>query len=72
MSGFETETELTPQEKRAAETYRVGEGLYGLSLHELQARIKAYTIEIDRLRAEMAGKASERSAADALFARKGE
>ena len=48
----------------------VGEDLYGLSLHELEARIAAYEGEIARLRAELAKKSGERSAADALFAPK--
>ena len=50
--------------------YVIGEDLYGLSLHELDARIAAYEDEIARLRAELAKKSGERSAADALFAPK--
>lgn len=49
------------------ETYRVGEGLYGLSLFELEARIEAYSAEIIRLRAEMEKKAIGKQAADHLF-----
>ena len=58
-------------DKRAAESYRVGETLYSLSRHELEARIHAYSTEIERLRAELEKKSSERHAADALFAPKG-
>ncbi|MGJ8560847.1 MAG: DUF1192 family protein [Litorimonas sp.] len=49
------------------ETYRIGEGLYGLSLFELEARIDAYGTEIIRLRAELEKKALEKQAADHLF-----
>jgi len=49
------------------ETYRIGEGLYGLSLHELEARIAAYQAEITRLQAESVKKAQEKQAADRLF-----
>lgn len=49
------------------DTYRINEGLYGLSLHELDARIVAYEREISRLRAELTKKAAEKDAADHLF-----
>ncbi|MEM7728543.1 MAG: DUF1192 domain-containing protein [Pseudomonadota bacterium] len=49
------------------ETYRIGEGLYGLSLHEIEARILAYEREIDRLKAELDKKRREKTAADRLF-----
>jgi uncharacterized small protein (DUF1192 family) len=49
------------------ETYRIGEGLYGLSLHELEARISAYHAEITRLQAELIKKDQEKQAADRLF-----
>lgn len=49
------------------ETYRIGEGLYGLSLHELEARISAYEAEITRLQTELIKKAEEKQAADRLF-----
>ena len=52
------------------ETYRIGEDLYGLSVHELDARILAYGDEITRLRMEREKKGAERNAADALFAPK--
>ncbi|MGB6230324.1 MAG: DUF1192 domain-containing protein [Litorimonas sp.] len=55
---------------QGADTYRIGEDLYGLSLHELDARIDAYEAEILRLKAEREKKGTERSAADALFAPK--
>lgn len=51
------------------ETYRIGEGLYGLSLFELEARIVAYDAEIIRLRAELSKKAQEKRDADNLFAK---
>ncbi|MGB3457123.1 MAG: DUF1192 domain-containing protein [Litorimonas sp.] len=50
-------------------TYRIGEGLYGLSLHELEARIAAYGAEIARLEAEKEKKSRERLAADQLFSK---
>lgn len=49
------------------ETYRIGEGLYGLSLHELEARISAYKAEIMRLQAELVKKDQEKQEADRLF-----
>lgn len=49
------------------ERYQIGESLYGLSLHELDARINAYGIEISRLKAELDKKAKEKQAADQLF-----
>jgi uncharacterized small protein (DUF1192 family) len=49
------------------DTYRIGEGLYGLSLYELEARIDAYGSEIARLKAELEKKAQEKQAADQLF-----
>jgi len=45
----------------------IGEDLYGLSLSELEQRIADYGAEIIRLKAEIAKKSSERSAAEALF-----
>lgn len=50
--------------------FQIGEDLYGLSVHELQARIEAYGAEIERLSRELEKKSAERSAADALFAPK--
>lgn len=61
--------ELAPKPTET-ETYQIGEGLYGLSVHELDARIQAYREEIARLEAERDKKSRERSAADALFAPK--
>ena len=58
-------------EAKAPDGYAIGEELYGLSLHELEARITAYRAEIARLEAELAKKRGERSAADALFAPRG-
>lgn len=58
--------ENTPK-SRDIESYRIGEGLYGLSLFELEARIEAYNAEIIRLRHELAKKSDEKQAADALF-----
>lgn len=52
------------------ETYQIGEGLYGLSIHELEARIAAYGREIDRLKAELKKKEVDRLAADTLFSPK--
>jgi uncharacterized small protein (DUF1192 family) len=51
------------------DSYRINEGLYGLSVHELDARIEAYEAEIARLKAERAKKADERLAADKLFSK---
>lgn len=50
--------------------YQIGEDLYGLSVHELGARIEAYEVEILRLKRELEKKSSERLAADALFSPK--
>ncbi|MEM9600085.1 MAG: DUF1192 domain-containing protein [Pseudomonadota bacterium] len=61
--------ELDPKPSEV-ETYRIGESLYGLSVHELEARIAAYGEEILRLEVERDKKSRERSAADALFAPK--
>ena len=47
--------------------YAIGENLYGLSIHEIEARIEAYTAEIERLRGELARKSRDKDAADALF-----
>ncbi len=58
---------MSDQERRARESYRLDEDLYGLSLHELEQRIAAYQGEIERLRRELAKKGDERSAADKLF-----
>ena len=58
---------MSDQDRRARETYRLDEDLYGLSLHELEQRIAAYQAEIERLQRELAKKGSERSAADRLF-----
>lgn len=52
------------------EAYRIGEGLYGLSIHELEARIAAYGREIERLKGELAKKETDRLAADTLFSPK--
>ncbi len=58
---------MSDQQRRARESYRLDEDLYGLSLHELEQRITAYESEIERLRRELAKKGSERNAADKLF-----
>ena len=47
--------------------FRVGEDLYGLSVDELDMRIKAYQAEITRLTTELDKKAKEKQAADLLF-----
>lgn len=52
------------------ETFSIGEGLYGLSVHELEARIAAYRAEIARLQVELDKKSQDRIAADTLFAPK--
>lgn len=49
------------------ERFRVGEDLYGLSVDELDMRIKAYQAEITRLTTELDKKAKEKQAADLLF-----
>ena len=49
--------------------FRIGEDLYGLSLHELEIRITAYDAEIERLKAELKKKAQEKLAADQLFSK---
>lgn len=49
--------------------FRIGEDLYGLSLHELETRMKAYEAEIERLRGELAKKTQEKHAADQLFSK---
>lgn len=49
--------------------FKVGEDLYGLSLHELETRIVAYEAEITRLKAELEKKAREKSAAYQLFSK---
>ncbi|RKQ69201.1 uncharacterized small protein (DUF1192 family) [Litorimonas taeanensis] len=51
-------------------TISVGEDLYGLSLHELEARIQTFKAEISRLEQELEKKRTERTAADSLFAPK--
>jgi len=61
--------ELAPKLDDIA-TYRIGDDLYGLSVHELDARILAYTSEIERLRGELDKKNREKHAADALFSKK--
>lgn len=53
--------------RRDNQTYRIGEELYGLSVHELEARIAAYEAETIRLRVELDKKAQEKLAADQLF-----
>jgi uncharacterized small protein (DUF1192 family) len=58
--------EYTPKPTEI-ETYRIGETLYGLSLHELEARIDAYDGEIARLKAELTKKSADKQAADRLF-----
>ena len=49
------------------ERFRVGEDLYGLSVDELDMRIKASQAEITRLTTELDKKAKEKQAADLLF-----
>ena len=51
------------------ERFRIGEDLYGLSLHELEIRIRAYEAEIVRLKAELSKKEREKLAADQLFSK---
>lgn len=57
-------------EMHQTSTVCVGEDLYGLSLHELEARIATFESEIIRVKRELEKKRIERSAADSLFSSK--
>jgi len=47
--------------------FKLGEDLYGVSIHELESRIELLTDEISRLQAELEKKAEEKTAAEKLF-----
>lgn len=57
-------------EKSALENYYINEDLYGLSIEELNVRIKVFKNEILRFEKELVRKKSELSAADQLFSSK--
>jgi uncharacterized small protein (DUF1192 family) len=48
-------------------TIAVGEDLYGVSIDELEARIKVFETEITRVKLELEKKRRERQVADSLF-----
>jgi uncharacterized small protein (DUF1192 family) len=48
-------------------TITVGEDLYGVSIHELEARIVIFNAEIARVERELTKKRAEREAADSVF-----
>lgn len=50
--------------------FAIGEDLYGVSIAELELRVGMLEEEISRIKAELAKKEVELSAADKLFARK--
>ena len=50
--------------------FGIGDDLYGVSISELDLRINVLEDEISRIKAELAKKQAERSAADTLFAQK--
>ena len=50
--------------------FGIGDDLYGVSISELDQRINVLEDEISRIKAELAKKQAERSAADNLFAQK--
>lgn len=50
--------------------FTIGEDLYGVSVAELELRIGLLETEISRIKAELAKKQVELSAADKLFAQK--
>jgi len=50
--------------------FAIGEDLYGVSIAELELRVGVLEEEISRIKAELAKKEVELSAADKLFARK--
>jgi len=50
--------------------FDIGEDLYGVSVAELETRIKRLHVEIGRIEAELAKKKRELSAADLLFSPK--
>jgi uncharacterized small protein (DUF1192 family) len=52
------------------ENYYINEDLYGLSIEELNVRIKVFKNEILRFEKELVKKNSELSAADQLFSSK--
>jgi uncharacterized small protein (DUF1192 family) len=54
---------------RKTPIHEIGQDLSLLSVGELGDRIEALKVEIARLEADMAGKSSTRSAAEALFKR---
>ena len=56
--------------KSALENYHINEDLYGLSIEELNVRIKVFKNEILRFEKELVKKSSELSAADQLFSSK--
>jgi uncharacterized small protein (DUF1192 family) len=56
--------------KSALENYYINEDLYGLSIEELNVRIKVFKNEILRFEKELVKKSSELSAADQLFSSK--
>jgi uncharacterized small protein (DUF1192 family) len=56
--------------KSALENYYINEDLYGLSIEELNVRIKVFKNEILRFEKELVKKNSELSAADQLFSSK--
>lgn len=61
--------EVRPAPKQGA---AVGENLETLSVAELEARIAAFTAEIERVRAELAKKKAHEAAASALFRKSGD
>tara|TARA_B100000497_G_C7521569_1_gene316915 strand:+ start:597 stop:785 length:189 start_codon:yes stop_codon:yes gene_type:complete len=56
--------------KSALENYHINEDLYGLSIEELNVRIKLFKNEILRFEKELVKKNSELLAADQLFSSK--
>ena len=56
--------------KSELENYYINEDLYGLSIEELNVRIKLFKNEILRFEKELVKKNSELSAADQLFSSK--
>jgi len=60
--------DLNPKPK-TAKGITLGESLESLSVAELDARIKSLEQEIERVRAELAGKKAHEAAAAAIFKR---
>lgn len=58
--------DLKPKPKPAV---AVGDDLATLSVSELEARVAAFSAEIERLKAEIATKKARQAAADSLFKR---